>query len=78
MYRATWAALVCLHHEDARSEESIGPVCLPAMGCGFGAMSFGESARQMAAAYQHALRPPTTLGDDWALPLAREARIRGR
>lgn len=78
VYRATWAALLAIHQENARGERPIGTACLPAMGCGFGGMGFEESARQMAAAYRHALRPPTTLGDDWDLPLAREASIRGR
>lgn len=77
VYRATWAALVAMHRVNARGERPIEVACLPAMGCGFGGMSFDESARQMAAAYRHALRPPTTLGTDWDLPLARERAITG-
>lgn len=78
VYRATWAAFVAMHRENARSERPIEVACLPAMGCGFGGVSFDESARQMAAAYRHALRPPTSLGDDWNLPLARERAITDR
>ncbi len=76
VYRATWAALLAVHRENLRADDPIRTLCLPAMGCGFGAMSFDESARQMAAAYRHALRPPTTLGTDWDLPLERERAIR--
>ena len=71
VYRATWAALVALVAVPGR-------VVMPAMGTGFGAMPFEEAARQMAAAWRHALSPPTTLRDDWDLPLARERRILGR
>lgn len=77
VYRATWAALLLAHAINARGERPIDTLCLPAMGSGFGRVGFDESARQMAAAYRHALRPPTTIGDDWELPLAREGRIRG-
>ena len=77
VYRATWAALVAVHQANARGEAKIDTVCMPAMGCGFGAMSFDESARQMAAAWRHALKPPTTLGTDWDVPLVREKAIRG-
>lgn len=77
VYRATWAALLALHqHRPATDDESpIEVVAMPAMGCGFGGMSFDESARQMAAAYRHALRPPTSLGTSWDLPLSRERLI---
>lgn len=78
VYRATWGALVAVHQENTRAERPIATLCLPAMGCGFGGVSFDESARQMAAAYRHALRPPTTLGDDWDLPIARERLIVAR
>lgn len=77
VYRATWAALVAIHQENARGARRITTVAMPAMGCGFGGMSFDASARQMAAAWRHAQRAPTTLGSDWDLPLAREAAIRG-
>ena len=77
VYRAAWAALVAVHQENARGEAKIETVCMPAMGCGFGAVSFDESARQMAAAWRHALKPPTTLGTDWDVPLTREKAIRG-
>jgi len=78
VYRATWGALLALHLESALAGRSLGTACLPAMGCGFGGVSFDESARQMAAAWRHALSPPTTLGDDWDLPLARERLILAR
>jgi O-acetyl-ADP-ribose deacetylase (regulator of RNase III) len=77
VYRATWAAFLAVHQWNARAERPIETVCLPAMGCGFGAVRFDESARQMAAAYRHALHAPTTLGDGWDLPVARERRIKG-
>jgi len=75
VYRATWAAFLAVHQHNHTQEDPIETLCLPAMGCGFGAMTFEASASQMAAAYEHTLRPPTTLGDDWSLPLDREARI---
>lgn len=71
VYRATWAALVALVAVP-------GLVVMPAMGTGFGAMPFEDAARQMAAAWRHALAPPTTLRDSWDLPLARERHILGR
>jgi O-acetyl-ADP-ribose deacetylase (regulator of RNase III) len=77
VYRATWAALLLAHAINARGERPVDTLCLPAMGCGFGRVSFDESARQMAAAYRHALRPPTTIGDGWEFALDRERRIRG-
>lgn len=78
VYRATWAAFVAIHQHNARNPRPITTACLPAMGCGFGGVSFDASARQMAAAYWHTLNAPTTLGNDWELPFARELLICAR
>jgi O-acetyl-ADP-ribose deacetylase (regulator of RNase III) len=75
VYRATWAALLEVHRASLGDDPPIETLVLPAMGCGFGGMSFDESARQMAAAYRHALRPPTSIGQGWDLPLTRERLI---
>lgn len=78
VYRATWGALVAIHQHEAMGKGRIARVCLPAMGCGFGGMSFDESGRQMAAAWRHALSPPTSIGADFDLAVERERRIAGR
>lgn len=74
VYLATWGALLAVYrHNVSRPSRSIDTVALPAMGTGFGGMSFSEAARQMAAAYQHYLSPPHRF--DWDMVIAREKRI---
>ena len=73
VYCATWAALVAVHLHNARAEAKIEVVALPAMGTGFGGMSFDEAARQMAAAYRNYLRPPHRL--DWDFVVERQKVI---
>jgi O-acetyl-ADP-ribose deacetylase (regulator of RNase III) len=65
VYSATWAALLAIQAHNVRAERKIETVALPAMGTGFGGVSFDESARQMAAAYRHFLEPPHRLDWDW-------------
>jgi O-acetyl-ADP-ribose deacetylase (regulator of RNase III) len=63
VYCATWAALLAVYRHSVTSESKISTVAFPAMGTGFGGVSFDEAARQMAAAYDHYLHPPHRL--DW-------------
>src|SRR5262249_38996642 len=49
VYAATWAAFLAIAEYNRTSEQRIESVALPAMGTGFGGMSFDEAARQMAA-----------------------------
>lgn len=58
IYSATFAALRAVHRFNLELEVPIDEVVLPAMGTGFGQVSHTESARQMAVAYRHYLRPP--------------------
>lgn len=85
VYAATWAALLAVyrHNVSARRHSGSGgdgggvrpirTVGLPAMGTGFGGVSFDEAARQMAAAYDHYLHPPHRL--DWDAVVARQKAI---
>lgn len=82
VYAATWAALLAVHHHNLqhtgpnteRGGHSIRSLALPAMGAGFGGMSYDESARQMAAAYDHFLNLPQRK-PDWDWVTDREKRI---
>src|SRR5262245_21450407 len=49
VYCATWAALLAVHQYNLAHEAAIRTVAVPAMGTGFGGMTFDEAARQMAA-----------------------------
>lgn len=73
VYVATWAALLAVHVHNSQQEQKIKTLGLPAMGTGFGRMEFDEAARQMAAAYRHALNPPHRL--DWDHVVDRERAI---
>ena len=73
VYCATWAALVAVYRHNVSSEQKIGTVAFPAMGTGFGGVSFDEAARQMAAAYDHYLHPPHRL--DWDVVTDRHKAI---
>jgi O-acetyl-ADP-ribose deacetylase (regulator of RNase III) len=64
VYSATWAALLAVHaHNVSNASDKIETLMMPAMGTGFGGLSFDEAARQMAVAYDHYLHPPHRL--DW-------------
>lgn len=60
VYAATWAALLAVYRHNVASAgaDRIRTLALPAMGTGFGGVTFDEAARQMAAAYDHYLHPP--------------------
>jgi O-acetyl-ADP-ribose deacetylase (regulator of RNase III) len=74
VYSATWAALLAIHtHNRVCPEQPIQVAAFPAMGTGFGGMSYGEAARQMAAAYRHYLEPPHRL--DWDTVVERQKAI---
>lgn len=75
VYLATWGALLAVYrHNVSKPERRIETVAFPAMGTGFGGVSFPEAARQMAAAYKHYLSPPHRF--DWDMVIARERSIR--
>lgn len=72
VYAATWASLLAAHgYEDHRIES----ICFPAMGTGFGQISFDEAARQMAVAWDHYLNAPTSIGMNWDWVVERHKRI---
>ena len=58
---------------DGRSERPIRTLAFPAIGTGFGGMSFDEAARQMAAAWRHYFDPPHRL--DWDFVIERNLSI---
>jgi O-acetyl-ADP-ribose deacetylase (regulator of RNase III) len=73
VYSATWAALLAVCAHNLRDVRKIGVVAFPAMGTGFGGVSFDEAARQMAVAYRHLLDPPHRL--DWDFVIDRHKAI---
>lgn len=73
VYAATWAALLAIQAHNRIDERKISVVGFPAMGTGFGGVSFDEAARQMAAAYRHYLEPPHRL--DWDFVIERHKAI---
>jgi O-acetyl-ADP-ribose deacetylase (regulator of RNase III) len=74
VYAATWAAFLAVYTHNVNNRESkIYTVVFPAMGAGFGGVSFDEVARQMAAAYQHYLNPPHQL--NWDTVVMRQKAI---
>jgi O-acetyl-ADP-ribose deacetylase (regulator of RNase III) len=73
VYAATWAALLAIHAHNLTAEQRIEVAAVPAMGTGFGGVSFSEAARQMAAAYRHFLEPPHRL--DWDFVAERQRAI---
>lgn len=72
VYSAAWAALLAIQAHNVVSEQ-IEVVAFPALGTGFGGVSFDEAARQMAAAYRHYLEPPHQL--DWDFVIDRHRAI---
>lgn len=73
IYCATWAALLAINAHNLVSDRKIETAAFPAMGTGFGGVSFDEAARQMAVAYQHYLNPPHRL--DWDFVAERQKAI---
>lgn len=73
VYAATWAAFLAVNTHRAAGGQPIESLVLPAMGTGFGGMSFDEAARQMAVAYDHFLHPPHRL--DWDAVVLRHKAI---
>lgn len=73
VYLATFAALVAVFHHNRTAERTIETVAMPAMGTGFGQVSFDEAARQMAVVYRQFLEPPHRL--DWEVVIARHKAI---
>lgn len=73
VYSATWAALLAIHAHNVSSDSKIETVAFPAMGTGFGGVSFDEAARQMAAAYGNFMSPPARM--DWEFVAARHRVI---
>lgn len=73
VYLATFAALVAVFLHNRASDRKIETVAMPAMGTGFGRVSFDESARQMAVAYRVLLEPPHRL--DWDTAIERHKQI---
>ena len=73
VYAATFAALTAAHRYNVEHDGELKTLVFPAMGTGFGQMEFDESARQMAVAYAHYLRPPAH--PTWDGLIARERRI---
>jgi O-acetyl-ADP-ribose deacetylase (regulator of RNase III) len=67
VYCATWAALLAIHAHNRVSEQPIEVAAFPAMGTGFGGVTYSEAARQMAAAYRHNLEPPHRLDRDFVV-----------
>lgn len=72
VYVATWASLLSVYQHNivslADHDQKIRTVCLPAMGTGFGGVSFYECARQMSVAYEHYLNLPHRKPDwDWVI-----------
>lgn len=72
VYAATWASLLAAGQYTDRTIESI---CFPAMGTGFGQISFDEAARQMAVAWEHYLNAPTNIGKNWDWVVERHKRL---
>lgn len=73
VYCATFASLLAIYRHNLTNGRKIETVTFPAMGTGFGGMSFDEAARQMAAAYDHYLHPPHRL--DWDVVVGRHKAI---
>jgi O-acetyl-ADP-ribose deacetylase (regulator of RNase III) len=78
VYSATWAAFLAVHRHNIQDSRKIRVVAFPAMGTGFGGMTFDEAARQMAAAYKHYLNPPHRLDWDFVADLQKDICYDGR
>ena len=75
IYRATLAALLCIHHHNRTATKRIASVVFPSFGTGFGRVAPDEAARQMAVAWELFLEPPYP--PDWQRVVRREQMING-
>lgn len=75
IYRATLAALLCIHHHNRSMQRRIASVVLPSFGTGFGRVPVNEAARQMAVAWELFLEAPYP--PDWDRVVRREQMIMG-
>jgi O-acetyl-ADP-ribose deacetylase (regulator of RNase III) len=73
IYSATWGALLAIQNHNVTNETKIQTVAFPAMGTGFGQVTYDEAARQMAVAYDYYLHPPHRL--DWDQVVERHKAI---
>ncbi|MCR9212051.1 MAG: macro domain-containing protein [bacterium] len=74
IYVSTWASLLAVYNYNVILDRPIRSVAFPAMGTGFGGVSYDECARQMAAAYHHFINlPHRSLDWDWVT--SRQKRI---
>jgi O-acetyl-ADP-ribose deacetylase (regulator of RNase III) len=73
VYSATWAAILAVLAHNRQKGKQIATLAFPAMGSGFGGVSYDEAARQMAAAYRSYLDPPHRL--DWDFVVRRHKSI---
>ena len=73
-YLAMWAMLLAVRRHNLGAERPIALVACPGLGTATGRVPFREAARQMALAYGHFLRPPTSL--DWNLATGRQRDVR--
>jgi O-acetyl-ADP-ribose deacetylase (regulator of RNase III) len=72
-YCAAWAAFLAVYRHNVGNETKIETLVFPALGAGFGGLSYRESARQIAAAYRHYLHPPHRF--DWETVVDRQKAI---
>jgi O-acetyl-ADP-ribose deacetylase (regulator of RNase III) len=73
-YLAMWAMLLAVRRHNLGTERPIEVVACPGLGTATGRVPVREAARQMALAYGHFLRPPTSL--DWDLAGRRQSSVR--
>ena len=73
-YVAMWAMLLAVRRHNLTSERPIEIVACPGLGTATGRVPPAEAARQMALAYAHFVKPPTSI--DWTLAGQRQAAIR--
>ena len=72
-YLAMWATLLAIRQHNLSGKSEIKSVACPGLGSGTGMVPADEAARQMAAAYQNFLFPPTHI--DWRLADERQSQI---
>lgn len=58
VYNAMWAMLLAVYQHNRKQDEKIRTIACPGLGTATGQVPFDEAARQMAAAYQHFIKPP--------------------
>jgi O-acetyl-ADP-ribose deacetylase (regulator of RNase III) len=73
VYQAMWAMLLAVHRHNRTDETPIEVIACPGLGTATGRVPPEEAARQMAAAYQHYLSPPTRMS--WAYAKMRQMAV---